>query len=360
MLDLDYRASSGYGRDWRPGIYRLMGGKDLEDVVDGVELARGRREGRPKRVGVYGGSYGGFITLMALFTSPTCSWPARRCVPSPTGRTTTTATRRTSSTAAGPTPRPSRQARRSTSPRASRTLLILHGMVDTNVFFQDFVRLAQRLIELRKEKKKKGTLPASRQAPQFRADLQCALVLQHPNHAETLGRALGGCLARPQRHPQCCPPPSAASSSGTKWRALGVRAIFAERQENVLTLRRGFSLSAGRSRGHHRRCRDDRRIHARDDGGRARGRRHSSGRRIDRRSQRRISVARCAVRSLVALSLPTYEPAACPLCVAGTPVTKPGSRAWRYLRLVIDNLLFVGLWSLGHTLQRDLELSNNQ
>ncbi|MGH7480614.1 MAG: DPP IV N-terminal domain-containing protein, partial [Longimicrobiales bacterium] len=69
VLDLDYRGSAGYGRDWRTAIYRHMGGLDLTDNVDGARwlVEQGYATG-PERVGIYGGSYGGFITLMALFT----------------------------------------------------------------------------------------------------------------------------------------------------------------------------------------------------------------------------------------------------------------------------------------------------
>ena len=70
VLDPDYRASAGYGRDWRTSIYRWMGGHDLNDVVDGVAYLAKSHKVDAKRVGVYGGSYGGFITLMALFTAP--------------------------------------------------------------------------------------------------------------------------------------------------------------------------------------------------------------------------------------------------------------------------------------------------
>ena len=70
VLDVDYRASSGYGRDWRTAIYRHMGGKDLDDVVDGARYLVDHERVDAKRIGVYGGSYGGFITLMAMFTTP--------------------------------------------------------------------------------------------------------------------------------------------------------------------------------------------------------------------------------------------------------------------------------------------------
>ncbi|HKP86901.1 MAG TPA: DPP IV N-terminal domain-containing protein, partial [Blastocatellia bacterium] len=70
VIDIDYRASSGYGRDWRTGIYRHMGGKDLDDQVDAARWLVREHGVDQKRIGLYGGSYGGFITLMAMFTEP--------------------------------------------------------------------------------------------------------------------------------------------------------------------------------------------------------------------------------------------------------------------------------------------------
>ncbi|HEV2668873.1 MAG TPA: prolyl oligopeptidase family serine peptidase, partial [Blastocatellia bacterium] len=70
VMDVDYRASAGYGRDWRTAIYRHMGGKDLSDQIDAVKYLAADHGVDPKRVGIYGGSYGGFITLMAMFTEP--------------------------------------------------------------------------------------------------------------------------------------------------------------------------------------------------------------------------------------------------------------------------------------------------
>src|SRR5690606_26098091 len=67
VIDIDYTASSGYGRNHRTGIYRHMGGKDLTDQVDGVKYLVDNYGINPENVGIYGGSYGGFITLMALF-----------------------------------------------------------------------------------------------------------------------------------------------------------------------------------------------------------------------------------------------------------------------------------------------------
>ena len=70
VLDIDYRGSAGYGRDWRTAIYRHMGGKDLSDQVDGAKYLVDKLGVDPKHIGLYGGSYGGFITLMAMFTKP--------------------------------------------------------------------------------------------------------------------------------------------------------------------------------------------------------------------------------------------------------------------------------------------------
>lgn len=152
VLDPDYRASAGYGRDWRTAIYRWMGGKDLEDVVDGAAyLARAERV-NPAHIGVYGGSYGGFITLMAMFTSPDtfAAGAALRPVTDWAhynhGYTSNILNE----------PRSDTDAYRKSSPiyfadGLKGALLICHGIVDTNVHFQDSVRLAQRLIELRKE-----------------------------------------------------------------------------------------------------------------------------------------------------------------------------------------------------------------
>ena len=68
VIDIDYRGSAGYGRDWRTGIYRHMGGKDLSDQVDGAKYLIKNHDINPDKIGIYGGSYGGFITLMAMFS----------------------------------------------------------------------------------------------------------------------------------------------------------------------------------------------------------------------------------------------------------------------------------------------------
>jgi dipeptidyl aminopeptidase/acylaminoacyl peptidase len=152
VLDPDYRASAGYGRDWRTAIYRWMGGHDLNDVVDGAAYLVKSQKVSANRIGVYGGSYGGFITLMALFTSPDtfAAGAALRPVTDWThynhGYTSNILNE----------PQGDADAYRKSSPiyfaeGLKAPLLIAHGMVDTNVHFQDSIRLVQRLIELRKE-----------------------------------------------------------------------------------------------------------------------------------------------------------------------------------------------------------------
>ena len=152
VLDVDYRASAGYGRDWRTAIYRHMGGKDLEDVVDGARYLASHEQVNAKRIGVYGGSYGGFITLMAMFTTPD-TFAAGAAL-----RPVTDWARYNHGYTSNILNVPQRDAEayRRSSPiyfaeGLKGALLICHGMVDTNVHFQDSVRLAQRLIELRKE-----------------------------------------------------------------------------------------------------------------------------------------------------------------------------------------------------------------
>ncbi|HEY7291204.1 MAG TPA: alpha/beta fold hydrolase [Vicinamibacterales bacterium] len=152
VLDPDYRASSGYGRDWRTAIYRHMGGKDLDDVVDGAKFLVEKQKVDPKRIGVYGGSYGGFITLMAMFTSPETFTAGAALRPV----TDWSHYNHSYTSNILNEPQNDPEAYRKSSPiyfaeGLKGQLLILHGMVDTNVLFQDSVRLVQRLIELRKE-----------------------------------------------------------------------------------------------------------------------------------------------------------------------------------------------------------------
>jgi dipeptidyl aminopeptidase/acylaminoacyl peptidase len=152
VMDIDYRGSAGYGRDWRTGIYRHMGGKDLTDHVDAIQYLVKNFGVNPKNVGLYGGSYGGFITLMGLFTEPNvfASGAALRPVTDWAnynhGYTSNILNE----------PYNDSIAYRKSSPYyfadgLKGNLLICHGMVDVNVHYQDAVKLIQRLIELGKD-----------------------------------------------------------------------------------------------------------------------------------------------------------------------------------------------------------------
>lgn len=152
VLDIDYRASAGYGRDWRTGIYRFMGGKDLEDHVDGAKWLVEKYNVDPKRIGIYGGSYGGFITLMGMFTTPDvfAAGAALRPVTDWAhynhGYTSDILNEPFTDSVAYYKSSPIYHAE-----GLKGHLLICHGMVDVNVHFQDAVRLSQRLIELGKD-----------------------------------------------------------------------------------------------------------------------------------------------------------------------------------------------------------------
>lgn len=152
VMDIDYRGSAGYGRDWRTGIYRHMGGKDLSDHTDAAKYMVKNYGVNPKNIGLYGGSYGGFITLMGMFTEPNvyAAGAALRPVTDWAnynhGYTSNILNE----------PYNDSLAYRKSSPLyfadgLKGNLLICHGMVDVNVHYQDAVKLAQRLIELGKE-----------------------------------------------------------------------------------------------------------------------------------------------------------------------------------------------------------------
>jgi len=152
VIDMDYRASQGYGRDWRTAIYRRMGTPELEDFHDGVDYIVEHYGVDRDRVGIYGGSYGGFMTFMAMFRSPGTfkAGAALRPVADWShynhGYTANILN----------TPDIDPEAYRASSPieyvaGLEDPLLIASGMQDDNVFFQDAVLVVQRLLELQKE-----------------------------------------------------------------------------------------------------------------------------------------------------------------------------------------------------------------
>lgn len=152
FFDIDYRGSAGYGRDFRTGIFTRMGGRDLDDIIDGIAYLTAHEGVDGKRIAAFGGSYGGFLTLMGLFKYPdtfACGAALRPV----------TDWAHYGGYYANPIlggkPQDVPEHFRRSSPiyfaeGLKKPLLILHGMIDDNVHFQDSVRLAERLIELRK------------------------------------------------------------------------------------------------------------------------------------------------------------------------------------------------------------------
>jgi len=151
VLDLDYRASQGYGRDWRTAIYRWMGKPELEDYLDGLDWLVANKQGDRDRAGIYGGSYGGFMTYVALFKAPGVfkAGAALR----PVADWSQYNHEYTSNILNTPELDPEAYQRSSPIEFAAGLqdhLLIAHGMIDDNVFFKDSVMMTQKLIELRK------------------------------------------------------------------------------------------------------------------------------------------------------------------------------------------------------------------
>jgi orotate phosphoribosyltransferase len=158
--------------------------------------------------------------------------------------------------------------------------------------------------------------------------LQCALVLQHPEYAMRVGASLAEQLWKLGGTPDLIVAPALGGIlvAHEVARALGVRGLFAERQEGSLVLRRGFRIEAGE------RCFvvEDvvtTGLSTRETIGvveRAGGQVLAAGSIIDRSGGRAdLGLPRAA---LAVLDVPAYNPEACPLCAAGSAPMKPGSR----------------------------------
>jgi dipeptidyl aminopeptidase/acylaminoacyl peptidase len=150
VLDVDYRHSAGYGRKFRTDVYGFMGGRDLDDEVAGADYLKSIGCD-PARIGIYGGSYGGFMTLMALFTKPdvfACGAALRSVSDWRSYNAWYTNAR------LGDPKKDAENYRRS-SPidhveGLKKPLLLLHGLKDSNVFAQDTIKLVEKLIHLGK------------------------------------------------------------------------------------------------------------------------------------------------------------------------------------------------------------------
>jgi dipeptidyl aminopeptidase/acylaminoacyl peptidase len=152
-VQLDYRGSAGYGRDMRTDIYRTMGDRDVMSAVAAIPFLEKTYKVSPKNVGLFGCSYGGFYTLMALFKHPgVFQAGAAQCSVTDWAHYNHGYTARILNGA----PADDSTAYKTSSPiwhaaGLKDKLLLQHGLVDGNVQYQDAVRLVQRMIELGKD-----------------------------------------------------------------------------------------------------------------------------------------------------------------------------------------------------------------
>jgi dipeptidyl aminopeptidase/acylaminoacyl peptidase len=150
---LDYRGSAGYGRDYRIDIYRSMGDRDVASAVSLIPVLAKDYGVNPQRVGLFGCSYGGFYTLMALFKHPgTFRSGVAQCSVTDWAHYDHSYTTRI----LNGTPAEDSIAYKVSSPiyhaaGLKDRLLLQHGLIDGNVQYQDAVRLVQRLMELGKD-----------------------------------------------------------------------------------------------------------------------------------------------------------------------------------------------------------------
>ena len=156
VLDIDYRGSAGYGRDWRTDVYDFLGGKDYDDHIDAIDYMVANYNVNPAKVGAYGGSYGGFMAGMLVMRAPDKIAAAAALRPVFDWKNYYAANPGYTAQRLG-FPDKNPEAYRRSSPityvdKLERPLLILHGMADDNVHVQDSVQLMEKLIRLGKTK----------------------------------------------------------------------------------------------------------------------------------------------------------------------------------------------------------------
>ncbi len=154
VLDIDYRGSAGYGRDWRTDVHDFLGGTDFQDHLDGIDFIIKNYAVDPARVGMYGGSYGGFMAEMAVMRAPEKVACAAALRPVADWKNYYASSPVYTTERLG-FPDKNAEAYKRSSPityasQLRSPLLILHGMVDDNVHFQDSAQLIEKLIELGK------------------------------------------------------------------------------------------------------------------------------------------------------------------------------------------------------------------
>ena len=154
VLDLDYRGSAGYGRDWRTDVHDFLGGKDYEDHLDGIDHMVKNYAVDPAKVGAYGGSYGGFMSAMLVLRAPDKIAAAAALRPVFDWKNYYASSPSYTLQRLG-FPDKNPEAYRRSSPifyadKLEKPLLILHGMSDDNVPVQDSVQMIEKLVRLNK------------------------------------------------------------------------------------------------------------------------------------------------------------------------------------------------------------------
>ncbi|TFB13271.1 S9 family peptidase [Candidatus Marinimicrobia bacterium MT.SAG.4] len=151
VIDVDYRGSAGYGRDWRTDVYMHLGGRDLDDIISGVNWGVSEGFIDKERVGIYGGSYGGFMAVMALVMEPDL-FAAGAGLRSVTDWENYYYSNPFYTAKRLGIPEDNKEAYIRSSPihhtdNMKSPLLLLHGVLDNNVQFQDAAQLVQKLID---------------------------------------------------------------------------------------------------------------------------------------------------------------------------------------------------------------------
>ena len=154
VLDIDYRGSAGYGREWRTDVYDFLGGKDFDDHIDAIDFMTKNYAVDPTKIGVYGGSYGGFMAEMLVFRAPEKIAAAAALRPVADWKKYYASSPGYTAQRLG-FPDKNPDAYRRSSPityadKLQKPLLILHGIVDDNVHVQDSQQLIEKLIRLGK------------------------------------------------------------------------------------------------------------------------------------------------------------------------------------------------------------------
>jgi dipeptidyl aminopeptidase/acylaminoacyl peptidase len=154
VLDIDYRGSAGYGREWRTDVYDFLGGKDMDDHIDAIDYMVANYAVNPAKVGVYGGSYGGFMAEMLAMRAPDKIAAAAALRPVADWKNYYASSPGYTAQRLGfPDKNPKAYERSSPityADKLERPLLILHGEVDSNVHVQDSMQLVEKLIRLGK------------------------------------------------------------------------------------------------------------------------------------------------------------------------------------------------------------------